>query len=432
MADNRNDTNLGDVLKDHFGVNNIREAKERRNSTLEKDRIGQMNVDLGNAPAANPQEQSPSQQVTYTQAAPVTMQSQTSKDSKCPSCGGTLSYDPASGGLICNFCGSKVQLNTMPAAPGLGYTLEDLKNNVGKRMQSSAKQIVCATCGGRFIAESSALSGLCPYCGSNSISETHDMAGVLEPTGVIPFKIGKDEAQRIFKQWIGGRRFAPMDINKNAQITDLVGVYVPYWVFDCDTYTPYKGKFGRTYGSGDGQYTKYHKSEGVCKMPVKSLTLVASSRLEGDSFWKSVSRFDMNFMKRYDPKLLAGFWSESYTVEGAAAWQSAMGRIYEMIKREIRSMEAADTIAKLDMQPGASNIRAKYVLAPIWITSFDYNGTVYRVLINGQTGNIVGTWPKSFKRFFMIFGLIVGGIFGTQFLLSLFRMFVAWLQSLGK
>lgn len=432
MANNRNDTNLGDVLKDHFGVNNIREAKERRNSTLEKDRIGQMNVDLGNAPAANPQEQSPSQQVTYTQAASVTMQSQTSKDSKCPSCGGTLSYDPASGGLICNFCGSKVQLNTMPAAPGLGYTLEDLKNNVGKRMQSSAKQIVCATCGGRFIAESSALSGLCPYCGSNSISETHDMAGVLEPTGVIPFKIGKDEAQSIFKQWIGGRRFAPMDINKNAQITDLVGVYVPYWVFDCDTYTPYKGKFGRTYGSGDGQYTKYHKSEGVCKMPVKSLTLVASSRLEGDSFWKSVSRFDMNFMKRYDPKLLAGFWSESYTVEGAAAWQSAMGKIYEMIKREIRSMEAADTIAKLDMQPGASNIRAKYVLAPIWITSFDYNGTVYRVLINGQTGNIVGTWPKSFKRFFMIFGLIVGGIFGTQFLLSLFRMFVAWLQSLGK
>ena len=140
----------------------------------------------------------------------------------------------------------------------------------------------------------------------------------------------------------------------------------------------------------------------------------------------------MNFMKRYDPKLLAGFWSESYTIEGAAAWQSAMGRIYDMIKREIRSMEAADTIAKLDMQPGASNIRAKYVLAPIWITSFDYNGTVYRVLINGQTGNIVGTWPKSFKRFFMIFGLIVGGIFGTQFLLSLFRMFVAWLQSLGK
>ena len=71
-------------------------------------------------------------------------------------------------------------------------------------------------------------------------------------------------------------------------------------------------------------------------------------------------------------------------------------------------------------------------ISPIWITSFDYNGTVYRVLINGQTGNIVGTWPKSFKRFFMIFGLIVGGIFGTQFLLSLFRMFVAWLQSLGK
>ena len=127
MADNRNDTTIGDVLKDHFGVNNIREARERRNSTLEKDRIEQMNVDLGNAPAAKPQEQSPSQQVTYTQAAPVTMQSQTSKDSKCPSCGGTLSYDPASGGLICNFCGSKVQFNTMLRHPAWVILLKILK-----------------------------------------------------------------------------------------------------------------------------------------------------------------------------------------------------------------------------------------------------------------------------------------------------------------
>ena len=430
MGIKKNDTTVGDVLKDHFGVNNFREARERRNSVLEQERIEQYNVDLGNAPRATSPE--PARQVTYTQSVPDSVQNATSTDSKCPSCGGTLSYDPSSGGLICNFCGSRVQINTMPAAPGLGYTLEDLQNNIGRRIQSSAKQIVCGTCGGRFIAETSALSGLCPYCGSNSISETHDMAGVLEPTGVIPFKIGKDEAQDIFKKWIVGRRLAPMDINKNAQITDLVGVYVPYWVFDCDTYTPYKGKFGRTYGSGDDQYTKYHKSEGVCRLPIKSLTLVASSRLESDSYWKSVSKFDLNFMKRYDPKLLAGFWSESYTVEGAAAWQTAMGRIYDMIKREIKSMEAADTIAKLDMNPGASNIRAKYVLAPIWITSFDYHGTVYRVLINGQTGNIVGTWPRSFKRFFMIFGLIAGGIFGTQFLLSLLRMFIAWLQTLGK
>lgn len=57
MADNRNDTTIGDVLRDHFGVTNIREARERRNDTLEKERIEQMNVAMGNAPSARNQAQ---------------------------------------------------------------------------------------------------------------------------------------------------------------------------------------------------------------------------------------------------------------------------------------------------------------------------------------------------------------------------------------
>ena len=298
-------------------------------------------------------------------------------------------------------------------------------------MMTDSKLLICGTCGGQFLADKSSLSGLCPYCGSNSITESGNTSGMLEPTGVIPFKISKDEAQNVFRQWISARRLAPLDLKNNSEITDLVGVYVPYWVFDCDTYTPYKGKFGKTYGSGDDQYTKYHKSEGVCKMPVKNLTLVASSRLEKDAYWKSVSKFDFNFMKKYDPNLLAGFWSESYTVDGTTAWQTAMGKIYDMIHRSIKNLENADVVAKIDMKPEASNVRAKYVLAPIWITSFDYHGTIYRVLINGQTGNIVGTWPRSLKRIFIIIGLVAGGLFTISLIRALIGSIVQWISSFG-
>ena len=432
MIERKNDTTVGDVLKDHFGVNNIREARERRNSILEQERAEEMRVAMGNAPAAPAGTQGfPQNGVTYQATPPAAVTGETTQDSKCQSCGGTLSYDPETGGLVCNFCGSRTQINTIPAVPGLGYTMEDLQNNVGRRLRYGTKQVVCGTCGGSFIAEVSSMSGLCPFCGSNSITESGDSAGVLEPTGVIPFSISKEQAQATFKQWIAARRFAPMDIAKNAEITDLVGVYVPYWVFDCDTYTPYSGKFGKTYGSGDDQYTKYHKSSGVCQMPVKNLTLLASSRLEKDSFWKSVSKFNFSLMKRYDPVLLSGFWSESYTIEGAAAWQTAMNKIYERIRREIKNIEDADTIARIDMQPSAGNIRAKYVLAPIWITSFDYKGTIYRILVNGQTGDIVGTWPKSMKKFFLILGIIFGAIFGTSFLRALIMTFINWIKTLG-
>lgn len=416
----KNDTTIGDVLSDHFGVTNFREARERRNDAAEKERIEQMHVANGIAPSAPPMPSGDAPTIIPPAATPV-VTSSTSTDNKCPSCGATLAFDPASGGLVCNFCGATVEIKTMPAAPGLGYTLEDLNYTSGQHyLRMVNKLIVCGTCGGKFVADQNAMSGLCPYCGSNSITETTG-EGMLEPTGVIPFKISKEQAQAMFKDWVVKRKMAPMDIAKNAEITDLTGVYVPYWIFDCDTYSPYSGKFGIDYGSGDDSYTKWHKATGVCQLPIRNLTLIATSRLENDSFWKGVSNFDLNFMKRYDPNLLAGFWSESYTIDGQQAWVTAMDKIYNRIRGQIKAMEGADHVKNLDFKPEASNIRAKYVLAPIWITSFDYKGTVYRVLINGQTGSIAGTWPKSFKKFFMILGIIAGAVIGSRILLFFFQ-----------
>lgn len=409
--------------------NQREKALEQREAQARADELA---VAYGNAPVERNTQGTEAPSAGPAGFDPTALTNQTTTDNKCPSCGATLAFDPATRSLVCNFCGSSVAVNTMPVAPGIGYSLADLQNNAGRHLAlTSNKIVVCGTCGGQFVADKSALSGMCPYCGSNSITESSNSAGMPEPTGVIPFSISKQQAQDIFKLWISQRRLAPMDLVKNSEITDLVGVYVPYWVFDCDTYTPYKGKFGKTYGSGDDQYTKYHKAEGVCKMPVKNLTLMATSRLEKDAFWKSVSKFNFNEMKKYDPNLLAGFWSESYTVDGVTAWQTAMGRIYDMIQRSIKSMEDADVIARIDMKPEATNVHAKYVLAPIWITSFDYNGTGYRVLVNGQTGNIVGTWPKSLKRIFITIGIVAGAIFGTQIIMLLIRSFMAWLASLG-
>lgn len=412
-------------------MGNIFNTRSDIDKREEQERIEAMNVAYGNAPVAK-DDQGSAPVAGPAMIDTATLTNQTTSDNKCPSCGATLAYDPATGGLVCNFCGSTVELKTMPVAPGLGYTLDALQNNQGRHLlMTDSKLLICGTCGGQFLADKSSLSGLCPYCGSNSITESGNTSGMLEPTGVIPFKISKDEAQNVFRQWISARRLAPLDLKNNSEITDLVGVYVPYWVFDCDTYTPYKGKFGKTYGSGDNQYTKYHKSEGVCKMPVKNLTLVASSRLEKDAYWKSVSKFDFNFMKIYDPNLLAGFWSESYTVDGTTAWQTAMGKIYDMIHRSIKNLENADVVAKIDMKPEASNVRAKYVLAPIWITSFDYHGTIYRVLINGQTGNIVGTWPRSLKRIFIIIGIVAGGLFTISLIRALIGSIIQLISSFG-
>ena len=399
MAKDKKDaTTVLDVIKSHFGIDRMSESRAERRSYHAQEQRERRQVNNGNVVAVQ-EDQTPIQIIA--DQAP----SERAYDNKCPACGGTLAFDPATGKLSCGFCGSEVLLQTEPAEHEKGYSLYELQNNIGRRLHTVDKVIVCGTCGGNFLAASSAITSLCPYCGSNSITEAGNSNGTLEPTGIIPFKIGKDEAQGIFKQWIKGRRFSPADIAKDSQITDLTGVYVPYWVFDCDTITPYEGKFGK-YGSGEDSYTEYHINSSVCKMPVRNLTFVASSRLEKDSFWKVVSNFDMSAMQKYDANLLAGFWSESYTVDGQATWQKACVKISDMIRRQIKANENADVIAKMNMNPQAANLRAKYVLAPIWITSFDYHGKKYRVLINGQTGDIVGTWPKSYKKLVPVIVLI--------------------------
>ena len=168
----KNDTTIGDVLSDHFGVTNFREARERRNDAAEKERIEQMHVANGIAPSAPPMPSGDAPTIIPPAATPV-VTSSTSTDNKCPSCGATLAFDPASGGLVCNFCGAAVEIKTMPAAPGLGYTLEDLNYTSGQHyLRMVNKLIVCGTCGGKFVADQNAMSGLCPYCGSNSITET--------------------------------------------------------------------------------------------------------------------------------------------------------------------------------------------------------------------------------------------------------------------
>ena len=411
MADNKKDaTTVLDVIKSHFGIDRMAESRAERRSVLAQEQREQRQVNSGNAPVI--EDYQPAVQIIGDQVT-----NERAYDNKCPACGGTLAFDPETGKLSCGFCGRQELLRTEPAEPEKGYSLYELQNNIGRRLHTVDKTIVCGSCGGNFLAASSTITSLCPYCGSNSITVAGNGNGTLEPTGIIPFKIGKNDAQDIFRKWIKGRRLSPDDIEKDSQITDLTGVYVPYWVFDCDTITPYEGKFGK-YGRGEDSYTEYHKNTGICELPVRNLTYVASVRLEKDPFWKAVSHFDMTAMQKYDTDLLTGFWSESYTADGPATWQKACGKISDMIRRQIKANENADVIAKLDMKPQAANLRAKYVLAPIWITSFEYHGAKYRVLINGQTGDIVGTWPKSYKKLIPVI-ILISAIVIMEFILAL-------------
>ena len=86
-------------------------------------------------------------------------------------------------------------------------------------------------------------------------------------------------------------------------------------------------------------------------------------------------------------------------------------------------------MGEIKFEPEYSNVRAKYCLAPVWVTSFKYNDQVYQVLVNGQSGEVRGRSPKSMRfllRILMIIGIVMGGLLTMRMIMY----FIAWIMQM--
>ena len=58
-------------------------------------------------------------------------------------------------------------------------------------------------------------------------------------------------------------------------------------------------------------------------------------------------------------------------------------------------LQRYDTVKDIRIRPVYRNESYKHILVPVYSTSYHYEGKLYQVAINGQTGEIHGAYPKS-------------------------------------
>ncbi|MGN1096073.1 MAG: hypothetical protein ACI4QR_06760, partial [Eubacteriales bacterium] len=96
---------------------------------------------------------------------------------------------------------------------------------------------------------------------------------------------------------------------------------------------------------------------------------------------------------------VAGFASERYSVGLKAAWEKAKNfiknRLFSNIERKISSQYATNHVDSLNVKTSYRNITYKYLMLPVWISSFTYKGKIYQFMVNGQTGKVSGKAPIS-------------------------------------
>ena len=344
-------------------------------------------------------------------------------DKKCPSCGGTLVFDPETGGLTCEFCGYSRELPKPEEGQEIvEMDFETAKNRASFDWGNKMKTVICQQCGGETVYDALETAAVCPFCGSTSVMPVEGIEDVMAPGGVVPFAITQKQAEELFKAWMSHKLFAPTEAKKSCSAKGFNGVYLPYWTYDSDTTSRYTAQVGFDKREGDKTVTKWRDTSGIYTEFIDDFTVFASNKTDNNPYIKSVSTFDFSKLRPYTPEIVAGFGAERYSVGLDDGWKTAQAGIKKKLASNmsstIRRNARADHVRNLRFSTAYDNITFKYLLAPVWLAAFKYKDQVYNIVINGQTGKVAGASPISaikviiFIIILIIIAIILYNLFG--------------------
>jgi len=174
----------------------------------------------------------------------------------------------------------------------------------------------CINCGGELNPGDYKSAVKCEHCGSYVIFEERT-SGEYEPRLIIPFKIGKKQAQELVKKEFGKKPFLPSDFLSEGKMDKMEGLYVPYFLFDfdCDYQFRGTGHVVRTWRSGDTEYTETSvfrverdMNVGFEKVPVDASIAMA------DDIMDLLEPFGYGSAEPFQMKYMSGFLAEKYNM----------------------------------------------------------------------------------------------------------------------
>ena len=333
---------------------------------------------------------------------------------KCPNCDGIIEFDPNAQKLVCPSCGTEIDVESLEAFNQIDsqaaqdhFDWDQL--NFEYLDNEGMRSYVCEACGGEIIGDASMASSSCPYCGNHVIVEKQ-FEGLLKPNYILPFKQDKDAAIQAMHQHFKGKVLLPNDFLKTLKVDKVQGLYVPYWLFDCDAdgQFRYRAKRTRSYRSGDyiitntDHYLLYREGN----MSFKHIPVDGSTKI-GPEVLEAIEPFDFKELKDFKSAYLQGYLSDRFDSDASEAKPRANERIRNSMFQEI----SATTAGYSTVMPERSNIniyggKIAYAMLPVWMINTKYKGKDYHFAMNAQTGKFVGDLPISWKKFIMIIVLV--------------------------
>ena len=351
----------------------------------------------------------------------------------CDQCGADMRFDPGNDRLICDHCGATEAL----ADDFEGGTIRELDFRAAVSGVLSAEEIeetrviACPNCGAQTEFDSDIHAAECPFCATPVVTGTGTHRHI-KPKGLLPFALEERDAHSAMTDWLGRLWFAPNGLKDYARKgRKMQGIYVPYWTFDADTKSSYRGQRGTHYYESrtvmrDGKRktvrvrkTRWRSVSGRVARFFDDVLVLASKSLP-HKYTDALEPWDLSEMEPYRPDFLAGFRAEGYQVDLEDAFTEARSKMDRVIRRDVKFDIGGDAqrISQVDTQIGT--LTFKHVLLPVWLAAYKYRGKTYRFVVNGRTGRVQGERPWSAIKIAIavVLGLLVAGAIGYAVALS--------------
>ena len=352
---------------------------------------------------------------------------------KCPCCSAGLQFRGSTQKLKCDYCDSQFDIDAVIAyndslnrkdSTDFNWNASDTQA-FSDQEQSEMHAFLCPSCGGEIVADSTSAATFCPYCDNPTIMPSR-VDGLMKPDAIIPFTKTKEDAKAAFLNLCKGKPLLPKEFTNRQRLEKITGIYVPFWLYDCNGQLDgtYKATRVSTWSDSRYHYTKtdHFLVRRNASAVFQGIPMDGSSKMD-DTFMESIEPYDYRQLIGFHKAYLSGYLADKYDVPAEAGNERVKQRVSQSFDDMLQSTfigyaSVIPTAKQLQVQQG----NAKYVMLPVWILNTRYEGKLYTFAMNGQTGKMTGTLPVCKKRAVGWFALIASAVSLLASIVQLFAV----------
>jgi hypothetical protein len=305
----------------------------------------------------------------------------------CPNCGGKMVFSPDGQSLVCEYCTSGGRIASASEATEEQDFFTAMATLRGHSKPVAQQIFHCQGCGADFLLPPDSLSASCAYCASPHVISLEETRELLDPDAIIPVAFGQRQATHLLIKWVQEQGFTPQ-----GKVLPPRGVYLPVWTFDIGGGIRYSGQRYEEEDIGFQRRTVVKTERGEYPVYIDDL-LIPASRAQKSYLLRVMDTYRLREAKPYDARYLSSWPASAYDFSLADASLEARSLAYKQYQKRVRA--DFSHLENLHMASDRLAIDSyKLLLLPVWMTSYPFGEQDYSVLINGQTGQVIGETPK--------------------------------------